>query len=232
MRKDKTVYDESFIGKKKNFLTVIGLTKLENGHKAFICKCDCGKIKQYECTHWNKGIVKSCGCLQKELLSESNRKHGHSGDRLYKVWSSMLNRCYYENKENYRNYGGRGIRVCDEWRYDFSRFYQWAMENGYDYNAEFAKCTLDRIDPDGNYEPDNCRWVDAKTQANNKRPSSEWKKRKLISWKINGIEKTREEWCKEYGISLPTVLYRINKKKMSIIDALTAEKMCEGRPRK
>lgn len=225
------MYDESYIGMKKNFLTVIGLTRLENGHKAFLCKCDCGKTKAYECTHWNKGIVKSCGCMQKELLRETSTKHGHAGGRLYRVWCSMVGRCTYEKSGSYRNYGGRGIKVCDEWKNDFSKFYEWAIENGYDYDAEFGQCTIDRIDPNKGYNPQNCRWVDVKTQSKNKRPSSEWKKRKLITWNIDGVEKSRQEWCEEYGVGLETALYRI-KKGMTPLEALTTEKRCEGRPRK
>ena len=87
-----------------------------------------------------------------------------SGTRIYKRWLDMKHRCYGKNRSDYKDYGGRGITVCDEWLHDFTAFYRWSMENGYSDNL-----TLDRIDVDGNYEPDNCRWTTIIVQANNKR---------------------------------------------------------------
>ena len=89
--------------------------------------------------------------------------------RLYRVWASMKDRCYNPNKKEYHNYGGRGITICDEWRDDFQEFHDWAFTNGYDENAPRGACTLDRIDVNGNYCTENCRWVDMKTQNNNRR---------------------------------------------------------------
>lgn len=225
-------YDKSYIGKKNNFLTVIGITRAENGHRMFDCRCNCGTVKQIEPAHWDKSIVKSCGCKQIELLSAANTKHGHSGDRLYCVWRNMIERCQNKKNENFRNYGGRGIRVCDEWKNDFTKFYDWAMGNGYDYDAEYGECTIDRIDVNGNYEPSNCRWADRITQANNKRPSSEWKPRKTKTWTIDGVTKPQKEWCEEYGAELMTVRYRIKHKGLSVLEALTMPKMTTGRPKK
>lgn len=141
----KIKYDESYIGRKKNFLTVVGITRLPNNHRAFICECDCGNITTIEPTMWEKEIVKSCGCKRGELLSIRSSTHGHSGDRLYRVWSSMKSRCYNSKNSNYPNYGGRGISICEEWIENFENFYKWAIDAGYNYNAEFGVCTLDLV---------------------------------------------------------------------------------------
>lgn len=225
-------YDDSYIGQKRNFLEVVGFGRKENNHRALICKCDCGNIVALEPVHWDRGIVKSCGCKRRELSSQNSTVHGFSGDRLYHVWLNIKQRCYNPNSQSYENYGGRGIYMCNEWLESFENFHDWAVENGYDYDAPFGECTIDRIDVNGNYEPSNCRWVDAVTQANNKRPSSEWKSRAHKTWEINGVTKTRKEWCIIYGIDLPTAIYRVSVKGMSPLDALTKSKMSAGRPRK
>ena len=98
--------------------------------------------------------------------------HGMSKTRINNIYHSMKERCYCETQNTYKRYGGRGIKVCDEWlgKYGFRNFYNWAMSTGYDYNAKRGECTIDRINVDGNYEPSNCRWVDAKIQRSNQRP--------------------------------------------------------------
>lgn len=93
--------------------------------------------------------------------------------RIYGIWSKMKERCYNIKDKSYKNYGGRGIEVCDEWKNNSRAFIEWAYNNGYDENAKYGDCTIDRIDVNGNYEPNNCRWVDMKTQSNNKRPKEE-----------------------------------------------------------
>lgn len=153
-------------------LLVIGYTRdyvTKNGTTVsrWICLCDCQKDllesnREYSYIATGDlltGKVKSCGCLHEDIVS----KHGHSKTRLHKIWVDMRSRCRNPNLECYHNYGGRGIKVCEEWE-NFDSFMMWANSNGYN-----DKLTIDRIDVDGNYEPNNCRWITKKEQENNKR---------------------------------------------------------------
>lgn len=152
---------ENLIGKKFGRLVVV--EQLVKGKGVCLCRCDCGNIKKVRTDHLKRGCTLSCGCLQKERVSISNSKHNKSLSKLYGVWSSMKSRCYNKNNDKYKNYGGRGISVCNDWRNDFSKFFSWAKNNGYKKGL-----TIDRIDVNGNYCPENCRWVDYKQQARNK----------------------------------------------------------------
>ena len=154
----------------------------------WLCKCDCGNYDEVRASNLQSGAVKSCGCLNDEAITKHNQSHS----RLYKVFNSLKQRCLNPNNKGYKNYGGRGITVCNEWldkKNGFINFYNWAIKNGYDENAKFQECTIDRIDVNGNYEPNNCRWVSKEFNCRFKRTTN--------AITVNGITKSGNQWSKE-----------------------------------
>ena len=176
--------------------------KLKDHSKSKIweCLCECGIFCEVKETYLKSGYAKSCGCLKNELNKKGNPKHNLNNSRIYKIYYSMKQRCYLKTHMYYKNYGGRGITVCDEWLGDngFVNFYEWSMENGYNNNL-----TIDRIDNNGKYEPNNCRWTTKKHQQNNTR------KTKIYNYK--GENLTTTEICEKYNINKSTFNHRIAK---------------------
>lgn len=172
---------------------------------AWRCQCDCGNYVVVRSATLKNGETQSCGCLHSDLLSCRNRTHGKSETRLHKVYKNIKKRCYNTKSGSFENYGGRGITVCDEWLGEdgFQHFWDWAYANGYDENAPRGQCTIDRIDVNGNYCPQNCRWVTMQEQANNKRNNHY-----VV---IDGEKKTLAEWCRVYGASYSAAISRIKK---------------------
>lgn len=206
------------------------LTVMKHIGGKFECQCDCGRVIKKKCTFLLSGKTVTCADKDCEYrikrLTESAKTHGGSHERLYGVWIGMLDRCKRPYATSYKYYGARGITVCKEWE-DYNVFREWALKNGYDANAPLGKCTIDRINNDGNYEPDNCRWVDMAVQASNKRPGSP---RKLKTATIHGVTKTLRDWYAESGVTSQAVYYRMNVRGMSLEEALFAEKE-PGRPK-
>ncbi len=167
-------------GQRFGRLTVINRVGTKCGHPLWACICDCGNKTNVTTNDLRSESTRSCGCIKKERAAALSKmagmargkqliKHGKAGTRLYYIWKAMRERCNNQNDRSYVDYGGRGIQVCADWN-DYENFYQWSMSNGYDPAAPFASCTIDRINVNGNYEPGNCRWVDMKVQARNRRP--------------------------------------------------------------
>lgn len=158
-------------------LTVLSRAGKDRTNVTWLCRCSCGNEKVISGASLRKGRSRSCGCNAYNWLKEQKPAETHGAsrtqkyggkERLYRVWCGMRERCNNPNHNRFEHYGGRGITVCADWN-DYAVFRTWAFANGYDPNAPRGKCTIDRIDVNGNYCPENCRWVDAKTQRANQR---------------------------------------------------------------
>lgn len=152
------------IGQRFGRLTVVEYVGMRGNNSFWHCVCDCGNKVDVSSGKLRSGWTQSCGCLHKELLSLRNKSHGKSGTRGYVLYASMKDRCYNEKSAEYHRYGGRGISVCDEWLSDFDLFYRWLIDSGYEEDAPRGVFTIDRIDNDGGYSPDNCRLISIQQQ--------------------------------------------------------------------
>jgi hypothetical protein len=198
-------------GQRFGKLTVLAFDKQDKFRQyMWFCKCDCGNIVSVRGYSLRSGNTQSCGCVQKEVNIKLRQTHGMADTRIYNIWQGMKQRCSLPSLSCYKYYGGRGITFCDEWQ-KFEPFYEWAMANGYADNL-----TLDRIDVNGNYEPQNCRWITLKEQQRNRRTTH------FITF--NGETKTLKEWAEQLGINHTTLLERLNYPNWSVEEALTIPK--------
>lgn len=182
------------------------LERSKNRRTYYICKCDCGTIKsiRYDSLTDKKHPTVSCGCYNKE---QHIKKHNQSRTRFYHVWASMKDRCNNPNNKNYKHYGGRGIKVYNDWNgpSGWECFRDWSISNGY-----HDGLTIDRIDVNGNYEPNNCRWVTQSEQTNNTR--------RTVLLTYNNETHNINQWAKILGINKNTFWSLVRKKKYSIKD--------------
>lgn len=196
------------VGFKTGKITVLERVGSANGQSTWLCKCECGNTFIQYGGVLRKKKVKSCGCVYRDKEERrklahrtiAKTKHGDCESRLYFVWLDIRRRCSAEYDISYPNYGARGIRVCDEWDNNYLAFKEWAIANGYDENAKRGECTIDRIDVNGDYSPENCRWTTMKEQCKNKRNT--------VHIVYNGESKTISEWSETTGIPRSAIYAR------------------------
>lgn len=212
----RTIEPLDYIGKRYGYWLVKEYKGMDkHGHHTYLCCCDCGNEKIVALGNLKTGKSTNCGCekLKKQMGNTWSRKHGMSFSREYRSWESMIARCECETNKEYPDWGGRGIKVCQRW-HDFRNFCA-------DMGKRPPNTTLDRIDNNGNYEPSNCRWADAKTQCNNRRNNT------FITYK--GKTQTLQQWADETGIYKNTISMRINHYGWSVEKALTTPSLIPRR---
>ena len=182
-------------GHSYNRLTIVG--RAENVGKATMwdCVCTCGTLLIARGSHVANGLISSCGCLQRELQSDRAKRHGMTDTPEYKTWRSMISRCRLSGRKEFHRYGGRGIFVCDRWADSFENFYE-------DMGPRPAgRFSIDRIDNNGPYSPENCKWSTMTEQARNKRTN------RIIEH--GGRKQTLSEWAESAGLSIKRVHARL-----------------------
>lgn len=166
------------------------------------CICDCGGQIVCSRNHLLDGHIRSCGCLHDENSKTSNKTHGLYHTRIHAIWTNMIQRCTNPKNKKYYRYGGRGIKVCDEWR-KFENFYNWSVDNGYNEFLKAKQCTIDRKNNDGDYCPENCRWTTSTVQSGNKSDN--------VYLTFNGETHSSPEWAEIIGISSKVISERKRK---------------------
>lgn len=195
-------------GQKFGRLTVIErVENAKDGQACWLCQCECGNTKIVRAGDLRRRNTKSCGCIKREQSIQQLTIHGLAHTRIYKIWSDMKARCSNPKDTHFREYGERGITVCNEWKNDFMSFYNWSMKNGYT-----DKLTLDRIDNNKSYSPNNCKYATRREQANNRRSNH------FLTF--NNETHSLSDWSRIMGIKYSTLLNRI-RRNWSVERALT-----------
>lgn len=201
----KRISEEEIKSKKYGKLTAIELVGRDrNGVFLWRCMCDCGKECIVRQNELRNGGTKSCGCLRKE--SARMRRPYHHDERLYVLWIGIRQRCENPKHASYKWYGGKGIKVCDEWESDYMSFKKWALESGYDESLPRGTQTIDRIDCDGDYSPENCRWATQKEQVRNSSKCTTF-----VDY--NGEKILLSELCERVGADYNKIRHRIYRGK-------------------
>lgn len=202
---------ENIIGKRFNRLKVIQFIKSKPKNK-WLCQCDCGNTAISTGYKLKSGHTKSCGCIRTEKFKSRVTKHGISAShpKIYHAYMDMMARCYNPDLKNFHRYGGRGIMVCEEWKTNLESFLNWSLQNGFEENL-----SLDRIQNDGNYEPNNCRWIPQLKQAQNRSTT--------VFIEHNGIKESMAATGRRYGITPQAIKFRLAKG-WSVKDALESPK--------
>jgi len=196
---------EDLTGQRFGRWTVLERAENKGKRTAWLCKCDCGTVKAVHATSLKNGDSTSCGCYAKE--HPAHVVHGLGNTKLHARWAQIKRRCFNSHDKVYQHYGAKGITMCDEWKNDFVKFYDWSMANGYKDGLE-----IDRIDNSKGYSPDNCRWVTRLKQANNKTNN------KYYTYK--GETKTLAEFARQYGMTYMTLYLRVNRRHIPIDKAI------------
>lgn len=179
-------------------LEVLRRVGTRNKQVVWECKCQCGQEITVLAGNLRNGSTLSCGCLNRKKVAERQKTHGETNTRLYRIWHNMKSRCQNPNIKDYADYGGRGITVCPEWRDSFEAFRDWALANGYQDNL-----TIERNNINGNYEPQNCKWITNREQQSNRRNN------RIISG--FGRTQTIQQWADETGVSRETIAARLKR---------------------
>lgn len=204
---------ENLVGQQFSRLTVLERAGSDKrGSALWKCQCTCGRITTALTYQLKSGAKKSCGCLSKEKATKRLLKHSESNTRLYKVWKGIKRRCYNANDSQYKNYGGRGIKMCQEWKDNYIAFRDFMLSKGYDETLPFRAQTIERIDVNGDYEPCNCKLVTMKEQNINKRCNHK------VTYK--GVTKTLTEFADELGLDAENLYNRINNYGYSVEEAI------------
>ena len=211
-------FGENILGNTYGRLTVIDFPISRKGQREWLCECSCDKHTQLRVSYCGlrRGNSQSCGCIRGEKLANWNKENRpynpnrDSNSRLYNIWQGIKGRCSNPNLYAYKYYGGKGVKICDEWR-EWKNFKEWALNNGYQEDL-----TIDRIDVDGDYEPSNCRWATMQVQCNNRTHNH------YITY--DGRTQSLSDWCRELNLDYDRTKQRINACGMTPEQAFTLPK--------